>query len=434
MADKFLMVLRDLSTPDSYPPELSKVAYRLPLGPVADRFLAFILDFLILSPVVSFFLATSMRDLKTIQLINSDSDQAVVVWLVFLAGMVALSCFIQTCFLYFWQATPGQKFLQLRVIAFPPRGDDDCLTVGQALTRTVGWWGSALFLGVPFLEVVGHPLRRGFHERMSDTLVVSLKQEYSDLPLPEQTRSVGFAMWVFFVTVFVVGAMFMAKAYKAALLEGLGMNKAVAAAENACPASFTPGNKPEQRLDLAIAMYLADQATDECVSGEAQKVLWGSDKAAMPLAELAMAVVSEDTAEAASYHAKACESDARDEACVISKYLRSKDKKRADGLRQAGAALISSKVLLLNDAMAAKNYAEVAGLLNELRTEEPLKEFVDRNLVQATWAVANLSREGASGRRPANAVVKAPSSVNDRFNERVNESLMKQFKTRYGIQ
>lgn len=411
------MVLRDLSAPETAPPQLSQVAYRLPLGPVGDRFLAFILDFLILSPVVSFFLATSLRDLKTLQLINSESEEAVVIWFTFLIGMVVISCGLQACFLYFWQATPGQKFMQLRVISFPPRDDAEGLTFGQALTRTFGWWISTLFLGVPFIEVVGHPLRRCFHERTSDTLVVSLKQEYSDMPLPAETRYVGITMWMFFGILFIIGAVFMAKAYKAALLEGFNLNKAIANA-NICPAALSKDYKDQKRLDMVIALYASEQATDDCVLSEAQKVLWASDGDETPLAELAMAMISDDKAETALYHKKACEGGSKSEACALSKYLLSTRADRTDTLRRTGLGLVSSKVLLLNDAMAAGNFNAAASLMASLKAEAPLREYVDRNLVKAAWAVTNPVAGKNSGRQPA-SVEQSP--------------VLKQFKTRFGI-
>jgi uncharacterized RDD family membrane protein YckC len=411
------MVLRDLSTPESAPPQLSKVAYRLPLGPVADRFLALVLDFLILSPIVSFFLATSLKDLKTLQLMNSESEEAVVIWFIFVVSMVAISCGLQACFLYFWQATPGQKFLQLRVISFPPRNDADSLTAGQALTRTLGWWGSALLFGMPFLEVVGHPFRRAFHERMSDTMVVSLKHEHSDMPLPVESRYVGTTLWVFFGFLFVVGMMLMAKAYKAAMLEGFMGNKAVAAV-NFCPAVLTEDYKEQKRLDMAIALFVSGQVTDDCLSKEAEKVLWGAVEEEKPLAQVAMALISEEKEVAASYHKKSCEAEPKSEACVISKYLQSKEKNRADILRKAGLALVSSKVLLLTESMQSAKYADAAGLISELQSSTPLREYLDRSLVKAAWAVSQPATEKGKGRVPASAA---------------DNSVMNQFKTRFGI-
>jgi uncharacterized RDD family membrane protein YckC len=412
------MVLRDLSTPESYPPELSKVAYKLPFGPVTDRFLAFILDFLILSPVVSFFLATTLRDLKTLQITNSESEEAVVIWLAFMVGIVVISCGLQACFLYFWQATPGQKFLQLRVISFPPRNDSDTLSPGQALTRTIGWWASTLMLGIPFLEIVGHPFRRGFHERLSDTLVVSLKQEHSDMPLPAETRYVGTTLWLFFGVLFLIGAMFMAKAYKEALLEGYSTNKAVAAV-NFCPALLTDDYKDKKRLDMAIALYISEQVDEDCVRKEAQKVLWGASNEDKPLADLAMAMISDNKDEIASYHQKACEAGEKSEACAISNYLQSEEPNREEALRRTGLALVSSRVLLLNDAMESTNYVAAAGLLQDLKLEAPLREFLDRHLVKAAWEISKSPPRKGSSRQPA--------SVED-------AALLKQFKIRFGIQ
>lgn len=415
------MVVRDLSFSETQPPRNYKpstpATVQLPLAPVTDRFIAFILDFLVLSPVVSFCVAGILRNLKTVLLLNSESEEAVVIWALFVAGIVCVSSLVQAFFIYFWQATPGQKFLQLEVVSYPQAlSDHRKLTFAQSFLRPMGWWFGFLLMGVPFLEILGHPLRRAFHERVSDTLVLSHKHEPVDLPLAVETRYISSTLWIFFGFMFVMGLALMGKAYKAAVLEGLNGKKTVSQAY--CPSIPTDRYQGQKRLDVALAMYLADETDDACVYTEAQKAVWaleGEDKA---LGNLAMAVISEDDKEAAAYQDLVCTGSEKSEACAISNYLKSKDKDKGNILRRAGLGLVSSRLLLLKDSMEQKNYASAVGLIKDLETESPLVGFLNKNLVKAAW-ILNAQATQKNSRVPASADEK---------------QILQEFKKRYEIE
>ncbi|RYZ70058.1 MAG: RDD family protein, partial [Proteobacteria bacterium] len=314
------MVLRDLSTPDEHSSKTSERNLRaLPIAPVSDRFVAAVLDFLIFSPIVSFCVATYLRDLKTVLIINSDSDDAGIIWIFFAMCIVALSSIFQAIFLYFWQATPGQKFMQLSVVSFPQwMNRDEELTFAQCLLRPIGWWGSLLMGGIPFLDIVGHPLRRAIHERMSDTAVISLKQQPVDRPLAVETKYISSTLWLFYGVVFAIGLTMMAKTYKAALMQGMMGGQAVATAT--CSEISADKYRGNTRLDIAVSLYLAKEVDNECVFNEAQKMIWTAQGETKALAELGMALVSEDAKDIEKYHEKTCSTSAKSEACAISKY------------------------------------------------------------------------------------------------------------------
>jgi uncharacterized RDD family membrane protein YckC len=412
------MVIRDLSYPEtkasSVPQNYSTPV--VPIGPVTDRFVAFILDFLIISPIVSFLVATLLRDLKTVLIINSDSDEATYIWIFFVLCLIGLSSVIQAVFLFFWQATPGQKFMQLQVISYPQWMDGSHkLTFAQCLLRPLGWWGCVLMCGIPFLDVVGHPLRRAVHERMSDTVVVSKKISPLDLPLPVETRYISSTLWIFYGFLFLIGLTFMAKTYKAALLQGMSGVQAVSQA--ACSQIPADKYKDEKRLDLAVALYLADEVDTACVYTEAQKVIWSTEGETKALSQLAMALVNEDEKEIAKYHQQVCETSERSEACAISRYLLSKEDKRGEDLRHAGLALVSSRILLLNDSMGLEKFTSAMKLIRDLEKEAPLKTYLEKNRVKAAWAL-NAKLEKKS---------RAPASAEEK-------EIVRDFKERYQLQ
>ncbi|HEY7954625.1 MAG TPA: RDD family protein [Polyangia bacterium] len=89
-----------------------------------------------------------------------------------LVGLVLLAVL---AFLYFFifQAlsgqTPGKRLVGVRVIdAFGDRP-----SLGRALLRTAAYLPSALLLGIGFLWVGFDPEKRGLHDRLADTYVVS---------------------------------------------------------------------------------------------------------------------------------------------------------------------------------------------------------------------------------------------------------------------
>ncbi len=394
------------------------VVPQVPLGPVTDRFIALILDFLILSPVVSFCVATFLRDLKTVLIVSSESDSALVVWVFFVLSIVALSSFFQSVFLYFWQGTPGQKFMHLAVVSYPQwMNEEEKLTYAQCLVRSIGWWGCVFLGAIPFLDIAGHPLRRAIHERMSDTIVITKKEGPSDLPLAIETRYISSALWIFYGFLFVVGMSFMAKTYKAALIDGLTGDGATSQAF--CPQIPHEKYKDQQRrLDLAVALYLAEEVDNACVYTEAQKVLWVAEGEEKALAELAMALVSEDEVDVTRYHEKTCLTSADSEACEISKYLRDeKNPGRADFFRHSEANLVSSRFLRLSHSVSTQNFKAASKLIRELERETLLATAVEKNRVKIAWTL-NAKASDKNTRSPASTEEK---------------EILKEFKERYHI-
>lgn len=413
------MVVRDLSYSESRPPRVSSSqgSAQLPLAPVADRFIAFILDFLILSPVVSFFVAGILRNLKTVLILNSDSEEAVVIWGLFVASLVGISALLQGLFLFIWQATPGQRFMQLQVIPYPQSFNDESrLSLGQSLLRPFGWWLGTFLGGVPFLEILGHPLRRAFHERVSDTVVISLKQEPVDVPLAVETRYISSTMWLFFGFLFVTGIVLMGKTYREAVHQGLSPRKIVS--ETQCPQISEETYQGMKRLDMALALYFADETTADCLGGEAQHAVWSSQGEEKALGQLALSVISETETEATAYQDKVCGESEKSEACAILGYLRSSEETKGNLLRKAGLGLISSRLLLMKDSMELANYASAVGLIKDLESETPLQNYLNKKLVKAAWTL-NAKAATGSTRQPAS-------------NEEVE--ILREFKKRFDIE
>jgi uncharacterized RDD family membrane protein YckC len=73
-------------------------------------------------------------------------------------------------FIYPWARTgqtPGHRAMGLRVVSV----DGSPLTFGQAIVRYIGYWVSAIPVGLGFLWVF-EPEKQGWHDKMAGTCVV----------------------------------------------------------------------------------------------------------------------------------------------------------------------------------------------------------------------------------------------------------------------
>jgi uncharacterized RDD family membrane protein YckC len=141
-------------------------------GPVSGGFVsraaAFVLDAILMSTL--FAIAASFVQLMVDFFRIGPRDQTAT--LVYGAGLVALVALLQLLyFVVFWSLlgqTPGKILLGLRIV----RGDGRRLSAGRALVRYLGYWLSAIPLGLGFLWVLVDRRRRAWHDILADTVVV----------------------------------------------------------------------------------------------------------------------------------------------------------------------------------------------------------------------------------------------------------------------
>ncbi len=388
----FLMVMRDLSAPESRPQDHRdeiKIAF------VGDRFLAAVFDFLIFSPVVSFCGAGFLKQIKTILLLDPRSNEAALMWMLLVGTSALIVVLLQSVFLFFWQATPGQRFMQLKVISYPRRFES--LTFSQALLRSLLWTLSAGFCGIPFLEVIGHPLRRAFHERASDTLVITLKEEYDRGPMFIEKKLVSSWMRMVFLTIGFAALLFGFRTYRSLAQETYFKNLS-SESDVHCSRIPVDGYAQFHRQDLAVALYLADEVSSECLNKEADQSLWNGSDGDIAWAYLAKALITEDKTEQDKYFTKVCEYKER-EVCAIAQYLSDDENPDAAALRRGGLTSVSSRFLLMEDELKHKDYLSAIILIRDLQKESSLKPLMEKRYVQAAWSLNE--EERGRGREPA---------------------------------
>ncbi|MEK2688077.1 RDD family protein [Bdellovibrio sp. GT3] len=358
-----------------------------------DRFLAFILDFLLVSPVVSLLVSGLVRQAKTFFLLNSRSEEGVIAALMLFAVAATAVVVLQVLSLYFLQATPGQYFLQLRVVSYP--STQSRLTLSQCIVRSVSWCGTFLLLGLPFLGVVGHPLRRAFHEKASDTIVVTLKKQFDSGPsLPEQRLMTSWMQFSFamFALVAFVG---LAKNYQA-----LNAGEFQTASTHAVTCKEIPDKEltGAQRMDAAVSLFLLKEITSDCLSRESENSLWSDPVNSQSMAYFAKYLLSEGQ-ERKDYLSKVCESRTSS-SCVLAMYLDNPDDVQ---LGDASHKLWVTQVLEADHLYSQKNYEGSLEVIEGLQAVPALREAMDKKYVRSIWALKESLGAKKNGRVPASS-------------------------------
>jgi uncharacterized RDD family membrane protein YckC len=407
------MVIRDLFFSDD---AKTPARAQLNVAGVSDRFTAAVFDFFILSPVVSLLLAGLLREIKTYLILDSHSPEASVIWVLFVAAGIFSTILLQSLFLYFWGATPGQRFLLLRVVSFPQEAP---LTFSQCLLRSALGLCSFLFLGVPYLEVISHPLRRVFHERASDTIVISLKEKLQYAPLAIEKRFVGLWVRLSFALFIAAGVILAAREYLDAK-RGLFARTADAQKLFCSDIAAVEDETSPERLDRALALFLTDEVTADCLEKEADRALWDVTEDNKTWAYLAKGIVGSDSKIQNEYFDKVCQTQDKVEACVIARYL-GEDEDEARFEFQAPQSA-SGKVLVLDQQMADRNFPAAFASIKDLRELDFLNAHLERNFVRAVWSTAG-----------AKSKSRAPASVGS-ADKGAEVQALKEFKEKYGVE
>lgn len=401
------MLFPDLSAPEA---NKNEARFKAPaIAFVSDRFLALVLDFLIFSPIVSLFLASMMRQTKTYFLLDFRSVEGYIS-MGFMAGYsFALVVFLQSVFLFFWQATPGQLFLQLRVKSFPVSRAR--LTYPQCLVRAFSWTFSCLLVGIPFLEIMSHPLRRAFHERASDTMVVTLKKESDTGPLPIEERFISTWMRLSFMFALVFATIFALQGYQELMAGNYkpGIDPTLYCSE--MPANDLQGTS---RIDAAISLFLLNSISSECLNKEAEASLWADPVRTSALAYLAKYLVA-DVAEQKDYLAKVCETKSSKE-CYLGRYMagelrvlkdQPEDQNKAAGENlvagQASTESWTEKVLRVEELYQQGDFAASLDQIGQLQKNSLFDQALEKKFVRSIWALQENSKKAKSGRVPASA-------------------------------
>lgn len=394
------MVFPDLSAPESVPNTNSEVRY--PLASPLDRLSAFVLDFLIFYPVVSFLLAGLSQQIKRIFLSSPNSAEGLTAFILIFVAASMIIVLLQTLFLLTLRATPGMLFLQLRVRDF--HSSDAPLNFYQSFLRSMGWVVSAWFCGAPFLEVLGHPLRRHIADRVSDTLVITLKKNYDRGPAYQTTALIQSCMKFILVFSLFNGMLIYTSSYKKFVATSRADSQTTDIASSCMDVDT---DSKFSTLDRAVTLYLIDGLSSDCLNYEADVVLWGNKLENNALAYFAKYLTSAKE-ERAKYSEKIC-ADGNQVVCEMVKYIESPTK--APDLIAESEEWASLWYLRSEQAYSQGKFLVSLEGLQKLMVEKDFERSLDRKYARGIWALQNNSVEG---RQPASDV----KSMVDEFKER----------------
>jgi uncharacterized RDD family membrane protein YckC len=375
------MVYQDLNSqkPD-VTPELS--SFRI--APTLDRFLAFVFDVVLFTPVFGFIMASLFKRLEMMYFVSPNSLEFAILLTVLVVFSFFLAILFQTLFLILMGATPGKYFFKIRVVNVG--NSNPKITFSQGLLRSFLWSVEVLFLGLPFLEVASAPMRRALHDRASDTIVVTLKQAGDRGPHRMETHFVRQFLLVISLVVFVWSIFFVGHFYRLALKGEFKKNE-LERDEYLCAAVSTNLDGDQSRIDKALALYMADEIPDECLAAEADFLLWTPDESEKSWAYLAKGMLKKydlDVFEA--YLDKACEVGEDTEACEIAKYEADPNHKPIPSKSETGT------VLQVTQDFEKGRYSEAEKGFLKLSKISGYENFSQAGLVKTLWAQNKVER------------------------------------------
>ncbi len=371
------------------------------LASPTDRLLSFFIDFLLISPVAGLFSAGALKELKESMIENASSSILVANIVIYLLIFFLMTWLLQAAFIHFWNATPGQRFLSLRVVRFPQEKISGSLSFTQCLTRAAGPWLSFLALGIPTLEIFSHSWRRTFYDRLSDTLVITLKRQGEKPPLPFEAQFIRQWMQVtsfllLFVGVFQVASFF---------LEGQSLSSKFALKPKVgCPDVNLFSNQKYSRLDRALSLYLVSSEDLSCLEKELARTQ--VFKKEPTTAYLAKYLVEKDDDLKLEYQKHLCKSAPDSAECAWTKKL--------PEIKTAGS--LSLQILQAQNWVKTKNWTMALEALDSLVQETLLFDGLQKSYIQAYFSLHKA--EEIPSRTPASAN---------------SQKAVENFKKRYGV-
>ncbi len=322
-----------------------------------DRLAAFILDGVILLPIIQLFQAPFKRGV--LEALLSDSENLASQFRFMNVLVVLFIFFFYQSIMTYWKGQSlGKMFFHLKVISY--QGN---LSFLQCLQRsalliveffTFGWLWSAMF---------SHPLRRVFHDRSADTLVISTK---SPAGLPSRYEVfLSRAMNGFFGFVFLIMTL---NLFSATEEKGESIKSLVFGDEKCEQVKEKFGKDIE---DLII-VHLERGVSSECLYDLARKKIWKEEDKS--LSHFAMALALKDSpVESRKYLNEICKIEKQSSLCHLAQWLGKSPSRKRESVEELQAFLVNKEKSRLVDLSLAmffsseKKYEKALRLLSEVK-------------------------------------------------------------------
>ncbi len=266
-----------------------------------ERVFSFFLDYIILAPVVSFLNLIIFQNEMIIWKSANNSAEVLPLFLNLAAAFILFFSLIQTLFIYYYEATPGQYFLKLKI----ERTADSGLILLRIFLRQLCFWLSGFLLGIPWLAVMAHPQAKTFYDRLTELSVVSLKTNQKRFHFELETKYWRSLIATF--TIFLTALVLITSWKNKSDLQERAFSFDKMQKINNSFCAEMDGVALKQRLQTVIALNLVGQIADVCVDKEADFVLWSSGQASLKsLAYYAKSLTETDQQSEDKYLKQAC--------------------------------------------------------------------------------------------------------------------------------
>jgi uncharacterized RDD family membrane protein YckC len=246
-------------------------------APAFLRFFSAMLDYFILSPVVVFFIVMFFKDSVHVMTHFSAAQSNIIIFQLAVFAVLVFTA-LQSTFIYFNRATPGQMFLKL-YMSFEQKPSN---LFFQIWFRQIGFVLSIACLGLPFLAIIYHGKHRTFYDRLGECDVLSHVPVEESLATVDETRPVT-AFVVYdtdkkYLSASVSALMcFISFVFVFSILQShdvlLNKIKVVAQKTPESKKCFLIENQNQEvRLKTALALNILNLTSDDCALTEADDV------------------------------------------------------------------------------------------------------------------------------------------------------------------
>ena len=301
--------------------ELNKIGQVRSTAHLMDRLFSLLIDYLVISPFVLFFLYLSFYSGFTYLKANPLAEEKDLFYVIVGISGVLYFSLIQTLFIYRWSATPGQYFLKMKIefkegaaLLFIRAFFRQMLcTFTFVLFAFSGWltvnrptpYFALVFaiFGLSYLSFMTNRERRTFYDQVVDASVVTLKNEKSFFDFEIEFRYWQSLMATLSIFVGVLLVSVILSNYEKVLQRVSSFSKLED--ENFFCPEMNDLNSTD-RLGTAVALNLVNQLSDSCLDREADFVLWRQKASDYSLAYYAKSLTTDNLEKEKSYLLQSC--------------------------------------------------------------------------------------------------------------------------------
>lgn len=355
-----------------------------------ERLAAVIIDLLIvIVPLASLIVAPFRKYLGLSSLLNE--PHKVFIYSLFIAlGISFVTIAYKVISTAAFGATFGQRLLGLKVLSTK---DAKSVSWENAILRSVFWMLGPVTLGFSWMGIFSESHRRAWHDRVSDTCVVTRKKISAASPhFQERTfaRAYGLSVLFLFAITFFILTWTLYRGLENSPLLNAQASPTCEDVDDAF-ASWPPEPKEASadRLEVAMTLFAAGQIGKSCLEAEVDYHFRQGYET--PLAYLASSFIHSDEAELSDrYLKKACELLPDSQSCKMSQMIElwSEGKwQEIDHLIETfkGTEKTFVSIWVIRHLVNQSNVKKALAKIEQLRGIYELSHFLSIQYVKAKW-------------------------------------------------